>query len=421
MNREVLIQAESVSKKFCRNLKCSMWYGFQDVFRDTLGLDSRPERLRPDEFWAVDDVSFELREGECLGLIGPNGSGKSTLLKVLNGILRPDQGCVKVKGRLGALIEVGAGFHPQLSGRENIYVNASILGMSKGEIDSKFKKIVEFADIGDFLDSPVKFYSSGMFVRLGMAVAVHTDPAILLIDEVFAVGDINFQAKCLNRIGELRRKGVAFILVSHNIHHIAGYADRVLVLNRGRTHASGESGPTVRRYLELMRSQQTKHVSAKGDLANGSGRVRFTHVRLRDESGCTLDRIDPTSPFLLEIEYVSIADLSDLELDICVYDTSRNEIFFQVSNLMRNQPLELAKGKGKLTVHFSYFPKNVGRLHFTLTLWSSRREELFDWRREILIDTGGCSLSAGTVWIPCSFTAQSHRHASSEVTFSSAR
>ncbi len=197
MSGEVAVLVEHVSKKYCKSLKRSMFYSLSDISRNMLGFGSHPSRLRRDEFWALDDVSFEVKRGETLGLVGPNGAGKSTMLKMLNGIFWPDKGRITVRGRVGALIEVGAGFHPLLSGRENIYVNAAILGMGKKEVDRKFDSIVAFADIGDFLDAPVKHYSSGMFVRLGFAVAVHCDPDILLVDEVLAVGDTAFQSKCL--------------------------------------------------------------------------------------------------------------------------------------------------------------------------------------------------------------------------------
>jgi len=186
---DIAITVDHVSKKYCKSLKRSMLYGVTDIGRNTLGLSSHSGNLRKSEFWAVDDVSFEVKKGETLGIIGPNGSGKTTLLKMLNGIFWPDKGKITVKGRVGALIEVGAGFHPLLTGRENIYINAAILGMTKEEVDEKFDDIVEFADIGDFLDTPVKFYSRGMYVRLGFAVAVHCEPDILLVDEVLAVGD----------------------------------------------------------------------------------------------------------------------------------------------------------------------------------------------------------------------------------------
>jgi len=194
---ETLIRVENVSKKFCRSLKKSLWYGMRDLSKEVLGRRHGGDgELRPDEFWSVNDVSFELKRGECLGLIGPNGAGKSTLLKMLNGLIKPDQGRIEMRGRVGALIELGAGFNPILSGRENIYVNGSVLGLAKEEIDQKLDEIIEFSELDEFIDSPVQNYSSGMKVRLGFAVAAHMKPDILLIDEVLAVGDIGFRTKC---------------------------------------------------------------------------------------------------------------------------------------------------------------------------------------------------------------------------------
>jgi lipopolysaccharide transport system ATP-binding protein len=226
-----------------------MWYGFQDITRDALSIRMNGQKLRPQEFWAVDDVSFELKRGETLGLIGPNGSGKTTLLKMLNGIVLPDRGRVEVQGRVGALIAVGAGFHPQLTGRENIYINGTILGMGKREIDKKFEQIVDFADIGDFLDTPVKNYSSGMFVRLGFAVAVYCEPDILLVDEVLSVGDHEFQLKCYQRMHAVRKRGTTIILVSHNEYTIREYTKKCLYLNAGKVRFLGSSEEGISVYL----------------------------------------------------------------------------------------------------------------------------------------------------------------------------
>ena len=197
MGEETMITFDNVSKKYCRNLKRSMFYGIMDIAKNTIGLSSRSHNLRKDEFWALDNVSFEVRKGETFGIIGKNGSGKTTLLRLINGIFWPDKGKITVKGRTGALIAVGSGFHPLFSGRENIYINGAILGMSKREIDEHYDAIVEFADIGDFLETPVKYYSSGMFVRLGFASMMFCQPEIMLIDEVLSVGDLSFQFKCL--------------------------------------------------------------------------------------------------------------------------------------------------------------------------------------------------------------------------------
>jgi len=245
---ETLIRVENVSKKFCRSLKHVMLYGIEDLAGGIVGEEGASGRLRENEFWAVDDVSFDVERGQTLGIIGPNGSGKTTLLKMLNGIFMPDKGKVFIKGRVGMLIHVGAGFHPMLTGRENVYVNGAILGMGKKEIDRKFDSIVASADIGDFLDTPVKYYSSGMYVRLGFAVAVHCDPDVLLVDEVLAVGDAGFQNKCLNEIGRLRKNGTTTVIVSHNMHAISIYSDKVVLLHHGRGRNFEDISEAVRAY-----------------------------------------------------------------------------------------------------------------------------------------------------------------------------
>jgi lipopolysaccharide transport system ATP-binding protein len=237
MKNEVLIQAEAVSKKFCRNLHRSMWYGVQDVGAELFGIKKK-QKLRKDEFWAVDDVSFELRRGECLGLIGHNGAGKSTLLKMLNGLIKPDIGLITLTGRVGALIELGTGFNPILTGRENIYNNGAVLGFTKKEIDRKFDAIVDFAEIGEFIDTPVQNYSSGMRVRLGFAIAAQMEPDVLLIDEVLAVGDISFVLKCFSRMDALLQS-TAIILVSHNIPQIARMSTSLILMKRGQVLYNG--------------------------------------------------------------------------------------------------------------------------------------------------------------------------------------
>ncbi len=233
MQPETLIKVENLSKKFCKDLKTSLWYGVKDLASGLSG--NRNEReLRPKEFWAVKDISFELRRGECLGLIGHNGAGKSTLLKILNGLINPDAGKVTIRGRVGALIELGAGFNPILSGRENIYNNGAILGFTRKEIDSKVEEIIDFAEIREFIDMPVQNYSSGMKVRLGFAVAAQMEPDVLIIDEVLAVGDIGFRMKCLTKIGSLLSK-TAVIFVSHTMPQISRISNKILLLEKGNT------------------------------------------------------------------------------------------------------------------------------------------------------------------------------------------
>ncbi|MGA1840023.1 MAG: polysaccharide ABC transporter ATP-binding protein [bacterium] len=258
MNEETSIKADHVSKKYCKSLKRSMFYGIRDIARNILGLSSRSEILKKNEFWAVDDVSFEIKKGETLGIIGPNGSGKTTLLKMLNGIFWPDRGKIMIKGRVGALIEVGAGFHPLLTGRENIYINAAILGMTKREVNKRLDEIVEFADITDFINVPVKHYSSGMFVRLGFAVAVHCNPDILLVDEVLAVGDLNFQNKCMKKMGEISDKGTTIIFVSHNIPAVQRICQKCLFLKKGKLIINSFTNKVVSEYYKWVSTTTDK-------------------------------------------------------------------------------------------------------------------------------------------------------------------
>ena len=231
---ETLIKVENVSKKFCRSLEKSLWYGIQDLGSELLGHQQRGNGdLRQDEFWALKNISFELKRGECLGLIGHNGAGKTTLLRLLNGLIKPDAGRIEMRGRVGALIALGAGFSPILTGRENIYVNASILGISKGDVDRKMKEIIDFAEIGEFIDTPVQTYSSGMNVRLGFSIAaILIEPDILFLDEVLAVGDIGFAIKCLNAVRRITCNA-AVVFVSHNMQFISSFCTRVMVIKHG--------------------------------------------------------------------------------------------------------------------------------------------------------------------------------------------
>lgn len=258
-----LVEVEQVSKKFCRSLRRSLWYGLRDLGDEVACRRQRELRLRQGEFLALDDVSFAIAPGECVALIGHNGAGKSTLLKMLNGLIRPDHGRITMRGRVGALIELGAGFSPVLTGRENIYVNGAVLGFSKKAIDARFDKIVEFAELRDAIDAPVQTYSSGMYVRLGFAVASQLNPDVLLIDEVLAVGDTAFRAKCMNRIWSLIHGGAAVILVTHNMYHVQAFATRALLLDNGRVAFAGDPAAAVSAYESQVADETIKLTEPK--------------------------------------------------------------------------------------------------------------------------------------------------------------
>jgi teichoic acid transport system ATP-binding protein len=268
MTNDIAIRVQGVGKKYCRSLRRTLAYGVQDVTRDLFGITSEPTALRHDEFWALNDVSFEVKRGECLGLIGANGAGKSTLLKLPNGVILPDKGTITVHGRVGGLLELGAGFHPMLSGRENIHLNGAILGLSKDEIDDKFDAIVDFAELWEFIDSPVKYYSSGMYVRLGFAVAVHAEPDILLIDEALAVGDVLFQAKCFARLREFKEKGATIIFVTHSLDLVTSHCSRAILLDKGMLAGEGSPKSVIDRYNRLM----SQRGGVVGEVANNAKR-----------------------------------------------------------------------------------------------------------------------------------------------------
>ncbi len=256
---EPLIKVEGVSKKFCRSLKKSLWYGMQDLGSEILGRRHGGNgELRPDEFWASKDISFELKRGECLGLVGRNGAGKTTLLRMLNGLIKPDQGRIEMHGRIGALIALGAGFNPILTGRENIFVNATVLGLTYKEIESKLDEIIDFSEIGEFIDAPVQSYSSGMAVRLGFAVATSIQPDVLLLDEVLAVGDAAFRHKCYQRINRII-SNCAVIIVSHSMDQIGAVASKVGLMRAGKLDVFNDIGGGISAYNDINRQSGLDH------------------------------------------------------------------------------------------------------------------------------------------------------------------
>jgi lipopolysaccharide transport system ATP-binding protein len=273
---EVLVKVEGLSKKFCRSLKTSLKYGMYDLVSNLRGKPS-DDVLRPDEFWALQDINFELRRGECLGLIGHNGAGKSTLLKILNGLINPDHGKVTMRGRVGALIELGAGFNGVMTGRENIYNNGAVLGFTREEINAKVEEIIDFAEIREFIDMPVRNYSSGMKVRLGFAVAAQMEPDILIIDEVLAVGDLSFRMKCYHYLTNVLSKNVALIVVSHNMVDIMRLCDNVIVLNKGEIEFSGAKNLAVGLYNTLgVNKNKNKENEIKVNLINSKGNNSYS-------------------------------------------------------------------------------------------------------------------------------------------------
>lgn len=277
--------------------------------------------------WALDDVSFDLEEGKVLGIVGRNGAGKSTLLKILSRVTEPTKGTVTVRGRVGSLLEVGTGFHPELTGRENIYMNGAILGMKRAEIDSKFDEIVEFSEVSQFIDTPVKRYSSGMYLRLAFAVAAHLEPEILIVDEVLAVGDAEFQRKCLGKMGDVAQQGRTVLFVSHNMSAILRLTQESIVLKNGQLIKRAPTPEAVDFYLASGQAESGERIWEADEVPASAMPFKPISLRLRDRSGNVVDTVRSTEPVAVEWEYQLDAPVTGLRVGLYL-NTMRGEYVF---------------------------------------------------------------------------------------------
>jgi lipopolysaccharide transport system ATP-binding protein len=280
-----------------------------------------------DTIWALRDVSFEVAEGQVLGIIGRNGAGKSTLLKVLSRITEPSEGSVSIRGRVGSLLEVGTGFHPELTGRENIFLNGAILGMKRSEIAAKFDEIIAFSEVAQFIDTPVKRYSSGMYLRLAFAVAAHLEPEILVVDEVLAVGDAEFQKKCLGKMGDVAQQGRTVLFVSHNMSAILRLTQDCLVLQKGCLSLRAPSSEAVDYYLSAGHTSAGERVWDADEIPPGAAPFRPIALRVKNKSGKVVDSVRSTEPFTIEMEYALAAPLTALRIGVYL-NTTRGEAVF---------------------------------------------------------------------------------------------
>ena len=321
-------------------------------------------------------MSFQVRRGETLGIIGPNGAGKSTALKVLSGIMRETRGDSRVNGKVAALIEVGAGFHEDLTGRENMYLNGTIMGMKKSDIDKQFDVMIEFAGVRDFIDTPVKRYSTGMKVRLGFAVAAHLSPDVLLIDEVLAVGDAAFQRKCLTRMAEYARGDRAVILVSHNMHHIRTLCQKAILLNHGKIVAMGEANEVISRYKSLSDelSDESKITSKENTPA------RIIEVRFLID-GVPGNTIGTGQDLAIEVAYECYRELDELGVTFAFYGADGQ---FRTGNTTALDRLTLGsrKGKGTVRIEFPELGVEPGSYALSIGLWDKACFDPYDWHQK---------------------------------------
>ena len=339
-------------------------------------------RARYEEFWALKGVSFDIPHGSTFGIIGSNGSGKSTLLKCLAGILTPDKGTITSDGRVVALLELRAGFHPDLSGRENIYLNGAILGMTNAEITNRLDDIVEFSGLGQFIDTPVKNYSSGMTVRLGFAVATSVDPEILIIDEVLAVGDASFQQRCFERIESFRQDGRTIILVSHGLAHVTQLCDQAAWIEKGELKALGPSLEVVSDYTGTSYNAQPK---AEGEIGErwGSGEADITKVELLDQDGQTRTAYESGKPFTIRIHTDAHVPINDAVIGLRITDIHGNPVWGS-STRRRAFSIPSMMGASEFQFEIPALPLLEGTYELTLALVDMSEVRIFDhWDRKV--------------------------------------
>ncbi len=322
-----MIDVNNLNKKFCEDLKRSLLYGITDIGREILGIERKSARLRKSEFWALDNISFSIKKGQSVGLIGSNGAGKSTLLRIISGLIKPDSGVVKVRGRVAPLIALGAGFSPILTGRENIFVNMAILGVTKKEIKKNFDEVVSFAELGHALDMPVQSYSSGMAARLGFACAIFTNPDILLIDEVLAVGDVKFRAKCYRKLAELKAHDTTFILVSHSSQSILSICDTAIYLSKGHLIKYGKAAEIMNYYEnELLNKGKDIEVSTRMIFSEKSAErsegIDFLEIQFCNSEGITLDTLASGESVFLIIKCKVHFPIDNVGLKIIIRELS---------------------------------------------------------------------------------------------------
>src|SRR5437773_3742016 len=379
---DLAIRVENLSKQYTivaarsrhDTLRDQIMYGLKSMFHRNghpSSVSGLPSSVSPhtDTFWALKDVSFEVREGDVVGIIGRNGAGKSTLLKILSRITKPTSGYARICGRVGSLLEVGTGFHPELTGRENIYLNGAILGMSKAEIDRKFDEIVAFAETEKFLDTPVKHYSSGMYVRLAFAVAAHLEPEILIVDEVLAVGDVQFQKKCLGKMQDVsRNQGRTILFVSHNMDAIQRLCSKCLMLEDGQLIANGSTPSALVRYLssDCSRARPNEWLDVSHSSHTGTGQARFVAVQYSSLNEAAAFQPYSQGPLEFLLDIVSDSPRSIGSIGVTLFSLSGTKLV-NADTIALGRVIALRKGRNIVRIRIEKLYLNPGV--YVVGLW----------------------------------------------------
>lgn len=374
------VVADHVSKRF------RLYHEKNDSLKIAL---MRRGRARYEEFWALDDVSLEVPQGSTFGLIGENGSGKSTLLKCMAKILRPDKGETRTVGKVSALLEVGAGFHPELSGRDNVYLNGSILGLSKAELDAKFDHIVEFAGLERFIDTPVKNYSSGMYVRLGFSVAINVNPDVLLIDEVLAVGDEAFQRRCSEKLNELHHEGKTIVVVSHALGSVRNMCEQVAWLEHGKIKTIGDAAKVIDDYVAHSHADTT--TDAAGNSRWGSGEARIETVEFLNGSGVAVEELHTGEPVTIRLHYKATERVERPLFAVGVY-TMEGVFLAGPNSRAAGMVPDYIEGEGYVDFHVPFLSLLAGVYDLTVAIYDYTHQWPYDHRHQAMrfnVEGGG--------------------------------
>ncbi|MGL4524559.1 MAG: ABC transporter ATP-binding protein [Spirochaetia bacterium] len=400
------IEVEHVYKKFTRSLRRGLYYGLVDSLKTMAGMTPQNSVLRDLEFWALKDINFVLEPGKSLGLLGVNGSGKSTLLRLIAGIYPPSQGTLRVRGRVGSLIAVGAGFHAHMTGRENVFLNGSILGMSRTEIKKHFDEIVDFAQVGDFIDSPVATYSSGMTLRLAFSIAVHGHIDILLADEILAVGDQSFRDRCAQRMKELQKSGVSLILVSHMANQIAENCDQSVLINKGVQSFFGDVYKGLSHYQDIQDVARKDHQSR---LVNSEGSV--VHIeKMTIESDLINQKIILSQGQKLQfcIHYRAEKDYDQIDVRIIIQvPFFHQNDYMQTSNLERGILFNIKKGSGHIHVSIDDLPFSDIDVTISIEIWDRGIEQCLYSEHDIRVQKKQHAGITGHGVVPVTFLLSS--------------
>lgn len=406
-----IISFRNVSKRFTFSKEKP-----QSVLETLISVIGRRSRHPKQDLWAVRDLSFDVYPGQAMGIIGRNGSGKSTVLKLIARILRPTAGQVMVQGRISALLELGAGFHPDLTGRENIALNASVLGLSEEDVERSFDSIVEFSELGEFIDMPVKHYSSGMYMRLGFSVAIHVNPTVLIVDEILAVGDQAFQTKCIDRIHDMKRHGVTIIIISHNLGIIRRLCSHIIWLEHGEMRANGPAEEVASLYKEYSNQsvgQQLAMEREEGTFRRwGSQEIELTSVRILNAAGEEQAVFQTGAEMIIEMSYFAHKPILEPEFGLAIVRQDGLNISgpnTQISGV----ELGVIEGQGTICYHIAQLPLLPARYQVTAAIHDSRLMQAYDYHElayPFRVVTGDRPEIDGTIELPASWEWQTNHN-----------